>query len=298
MGELLSWHQEDEQNNAFAHWFTYFVIIAWLCFVGIWLHRMNEALGLYDPLFIIPLLQSNFIFFAIISGGIYFREFRPFKLGNWLGFWSGVTIMFSGLYLMSPDPSDKEGIDRVAEVLVSPRADPDKPTNGSGGENSANEQKVDTMALAPAANGNNTESEERERRLSGSDRRTQSPNGPAMPLPGSLALGDHISRSLSKPMRWNSSEEDESGDPVDARGRRPSVSQRKSAGGVEALQADSGEARPPDGDDEGGGTVPVASPAARAVPHSARVHPQLQDAPPEPPDPVLVETSESGPKSP
>ena len=43
-------------------WFT------WATLVSVSLYRMNESLRLYDPLFIIPLLHVNFIFFAIISG--------------------------------------------------------------------------------------------------------------------------------------------------------------------------------------------------------------------------------------
>lgn len=49
-------------------WFTWATLLGWLAFVGVWLFRMNEALSLYDPLFIIPLLQVNFILFAIVSG--------------------------------------------------------------------------------------------------------------------------------------------------------------------------------------------------------------------------------------
>ena len=49
-------------------WFTWVTLVGWLGFVGVWLFRMNEALSLYDPLFIIPLLQVNFILFAIVSG--------------------------------------------------------------------------------------------------------------------------------------------------------------------------------------------------------------------------------------
>ena len=109
MGELFSlwivWLDsgKEEGSNSFAHWFTYFVIAAWLATAGIWLFRLNEALGKYNPLFIIPLLQSNFIFFAIVSGGIYFREFDAYEPLNWLGFWAGVLIMFYGLFLLSPD---------------------------------------------------------------------------------------------------------------------------------------------------------------------------------------------------
>ena len=109
MGELFSlwivWLDsgKEEGSNSFTHWFTYFVIAAWLATAGIWLFRLNEALGKYNPLFIIPLLQSNFIFFAIVSGGIYFREFDAYEPLNWLGFWAGVLIMFYGLFLLSPD---------------------------------------------------------------------------------------------------------------------------------------------------------------------------------------------------
>lgn len=63
---------------------------------------MNEALGLYDPLFIIPLLQVNFILFAIISGGIYFKEFSYFKTINVIGFCVGVTLLVGGIFLLSP----------------------------------------------------------------------------------------------------------------------------------------------------------------------------------------------------
>ena len=38
-----------------------------------WAIQMNKSLGLYDPLFIIPLLQSSYIVFATVAGGIYFQ---------------------------------------------------------------------------------------------------------------------------------------------------------------------------------------------------------------------------------
>lgn len=38
-------------------WFFYVCLLAWLAFVGVWLHRLNLALSLYPPIFIIPLLQ-------------------------------------------------------------------------------------------------------------------------------------------------------------------------------------------------------------------------------------------------
>jgi hypothetical protein len=92
-------------------WFTYVTLFAWLAFVGVWLFRMNEALSLYDPLFIIPLLQVNFILFAIVSGGIYFKEFSYFKPVNTMGFLAGVVLLVFGIFLLSPKLGDDEDHD-------------------------------------------------------------------------------------------------------------------------------------------------------------------------------------------
>ena len=98
MGDLFSlwivWLEsgEEEGSNSFTHWFTYFVIAAWLATAGTWLFRLNEALGKYNPLFIIPLLQANFIFFAIVSGGLYFQEFMLFTPSMWGGFTVGISV--------------------------------------------------------------------------------------------------------------------------------------------------------------------------------------------------------------
>ena len=56
----------------------------------------------YDPLFIIPLLQVNFILFAIVSGGIYFQEFGYFRPLNTAGFLCGVSLLVFGIFLLSP----------------------------------------------------------------------------------------------------------------------------------------------------------------------------------------------------
>lgn len=81
--------QSSGTENGFQSLFTYITLAAWICTAWIWLRRLNKALSIFDPLFIIPLLQCNFIFFAIASGGIYFKEFNNFSTKQWLGFGSG-----------------------------------------------------------------------------------------------------------------------------------------------------------------------------------------------------------------
>ncbi len=44
----------------------------------------------------------NFILFAIVSGGIFFKEFDQFGPMNWLGFLFGVLMLFIGIILLSP----------------------------------------------------------------------------------------------------------------------------------------------------------------------------------------------------
>lgn len=88
--------------NIFTEWFTYVTLFSWLFLMLFWLYRLNAALALYNPLIIIPLLQGNFIFYAIVSGGIYFQEFKYMTLWNWIWFIIGILCMFSGLFLMIP----------------------------------------------------------------------------------------------------------------------------------------------------------------------------------------------------
>jgi len=122
LAELLAVHSAG-QEDIFRSGFTYTTIIVWIVTVGVWLKRLNDALSIFDPLFIIPLLQCSFIFFAIVSGGIFFQEFNEFTGGQWIGFSFGVVIMFSGLVLLTPHSTDDnkdEGLPKdVVDLLLS-----------------------------------------------------------------------------------------------------------------------------------------------------------------------------------
>ncbi len=117
IAELLA-VQTSGTENVFESWFTYVTILIWLATVIVWLKRLNDALSKFDPLFIIPLLQCSFIFFAIVSGGIFFQEFDTFDESQWVGFWFGIIIMFSGLVLLTPKPSNSGDGDNIERELV------------------------------------------------------------------------------------------------------------------------------------------------------------------------------------
>ena len=117
LAELLA-VQSSGAENIFQSWFTYVTLVAWIITAGIWLKRLNDALKTFNPLFIIPLLQCGFIFFAIVSGGIFFQEFNSFSLNQWCGFWFGIIVMFSGLILLTPKPSTSSSDDKLHEQFV------------------------------------------------------------------------------------------------------------------------------------------------------------------------------------
>ena len=107
LAELLAVHSSGTEN-IFTSSFTYATILLWVMTVLVWLKRLNDALQKFNPLFIIPLLQCSFIFFAIISGGIFFKEFNSFDSNQWIGFWFGIIVMFGGLVLLTPQPIQSE----------------------------------------------------------------------------------------------------------------------------------------------------------------------------------------------
>jgi len=116
LAELLAVHGKGDEN-IFTSWFTYATLLIWILTATVWLKRLNDALKMFNPLFIIPLLQCSFIFFAIVSGGIFFQEFNKFDWQQWLGFWFGILVMFSGLVLLTPKPKSSKD-EEIHRVLV------------------------------------------------------------------------------------------------------------------------------------------------------------------------------------
>ena len=114
---LLGWPPTN--TKIWGHWFLWSVVVGWLCFMSVWLYGLNSALDKYEPIFILPLLQMNFIIFAIISGGIFFEEFVSFCGPQWVGFILGVMGCFYGVSLLIPtkkeDDDTSPGTDDEAE---------------------------------------------------------------------------------------------------------------------------------------------------------------------------------------
>ena len=65
--------------NGFIDWFFYMELVLTCTFGVYWLGRLSQCLSFYDPLFIIPLMQTAFIIFGAVAGGIFFQEFQKMQ---------------------------------------------------------------------------------------------------------------------------------------------------------------------------------------------------------------------------
>ena len=92
----------DNKKNEFTFYYIYIILATWLLLVSYWLNRLDKGLELFPPLFIIPVMQVFFVFFAIICGGLYFQEFLKFSTTQFIGFIAGVLMILSGVYGLAP----------------------------------------------------------------------------------------------------------------------------------------------------------------------------------------------------
>ena len=97
-------------ENQFKYFFTYFVIVNFVCGLSFWLYRMNAALKMFDGLIIIPLLQCFWTTCAILQGGVFFQEFLKFTPLQTFFFLLGVLVVFIGVFLLTPQPKEIDGV--------------------------------------------------------------------------------------------------------------------------------------------------------------------------------------------
>ena len=83
------------------------MVLAFVIFLGIWLHRLIRALSLYDGLVIIPILQVSWTLCAIIGGGLFFREFQEYTPLQMVAFLSGISLILVGVFTLAGSTSEK-----------------------------------------------------------------------------------------------------------------------------------------------------------------------------------------------
>ena len=79
----------------------------------------------FEPLFIIPLLQSLYITFGSTASGIFYEEFATLSTGpagsaTWAVFVASIGMIVAGILLLAPPSAFRGGTAKESESLVTP----------------------------------------------------------------------------------------------------------------------------------------------------------------------------------
>eukprot|EP00198_Chlamydomonas_reinhardtii_P012907 XP_001702244.1 predicted protein [Chlamydomonas reinhardtii] len=81
----------------------------------------NQGLRMFPAMVIVPLMQICWTLFSIVSGMIYFEEYKGFTTLMWIMFPVGVVIVFSGVFLLTlgggraPPPDELEEEEKMPD---------------------------------------------------------------------------------------------------------------------------------------------------------------------------------------
>ena len=89
-------------ENQLDSWFFYVVLVGAVLVAVFWVNRMNLALKKFNALFIIPVLQVNWIIQSSLGGGIYYKEFEGYSKSDIGVYVTAMVLVIFGTYLLAP----------------------------------------------------------------------------------------------------------------------------------------------------------------------------------------------------
>ncbi|KAL8193614.1 hypothetical protein R6Q57_026749 [Mikania cordata] len=98
-------------------WFTFSILLLFLCTAGFWMARLNEGLAQFDAILIVPMFQIAWTFFSICTGFVYFQEYQVLDTLRTVMFILGMISVFIGISLLAPD--DSKGVEVMDGPLSS-----------------------------------------------------------------------------------------------------------------------------------------------------------------------------------
>ena len=88
-------------------WLIYVALVLVILCGMVWMIRLTQCLGMYNPLIILPLMVATYILFGGVAGGLYFREFDKLHenamVGSaaWALYIGGLLCVIAGLYFIA-----------------------------------------------------------------------------------------------------------------------------------------------------------------------------------------------------
>jgi len=91
-----------DPRNFFNLSFAFVVFTLWIFSTAFWIWRLSVSLIMFDAMFIIPVNQTMWILFSVLSGGIVWKEFAnlSFAESSWLA--SGLSLVMIGVVFLMP----------------------------------------------------------------------------------------------------------------------------------------------------------------------------------------------------
>lgn len=131
--ELLSMLFREAMFSLLASWLLYVALVLVILCGMIWMIRLTQCLGLYNPLIILPLMVATYILFGGIAGGLYFREFDKLHEGmagpwGWMFYIIGMLCVLVGLYFIAVSGTASEPEQARLSLVMNDPATFDEPS--------------------------------------------------------------------------------------------------------------------------------------------------------------------------
>ncbi|KAA8491297.1 putative magnesium transporter NIPA8 [Porphyridium purpureum] len=81
---------------------TYFIIMAFVASAMYRIMRLNQALKMFDAVYMVPMLNINWILFASVGGGIYYDEFATWGVKEFMAYTVAFGTIIGGVLLLCP----------------------------------------------------------------------------------------------------------------------------------------------------------------------------------------------------
>jgi len=96
---------------------TYFIIIAFLAAAVYRVLRLNQALKMFDAVYMVPMLNIAWILFASVGGGVYYEEFVDWHARQYAMFAVGFCTILGGVVMLCPRDSGRQQPVTQAEAI-------------------------------------------------------------------------------------------------------------------------------------------------------------------------------------
>jgi len=84
-----------------GNWYTWVVVVLFLCTAAFWMIRFNKALRLFPVSIIMPVLQVGWVILSMVSGSVYFQETADMGTVEKIMFGVGTVILIAGVWLIT-----------------------------------------------------------------------------------------------------------------------------------------------------------------------------------------------------